>query len=290
MAQFGKGSAKRSKPSYFMVILGVSLVLFFLGMLGWIVINANKLGQTFRENIEVQVYVRENINPKDSAAIIQYVAAQPYVKSYEYVTKDLAKKRYLQDGNSDWASVLDKNPLPASINFKIKSDYASVDSLTKIQDDLAQNLSVSEVHYNKSLVMNLNSNISKISIVLLIVAVLTSLLVIFLIDNTIRLAMFSNRFLIKTMQMVGATRWFIAKPMDIRALINGAISGVIAVAGILAIIILTEKWIPEVRALRDYTLLSALFAAMILLGILISLGSTHRSVIKYLKMKLDDLY
>jgi cell division transport system permease protein len=180
--------------------------------------------------------------------------------------------------------------LPASINFKIKSDYASVDSLTKIQTDLSQNLSVSDVHYNKSLVMNLNNNISKISIVLLIIAVLTSILVIFLIDNTIRLAMFSNRFLIKTMQMVGATRWFIAKPMDIRALINGLISGLIAVAGILAIILLTERWIPEVRALRDYTLLSALFAAMILLGILISLGSTHRSVIKYLKMKLDDLY
>jgi cell division transport system permease protein len=290
MAQFGKGSAKRSKPSYFMVILGVSLVLFFLGMLGWIVINANKLGQTFRENIEVQVYVRENISPKDSVAVVQYVASQPYIKSYEYVSKDLAKKRYLQDGNSDWAAVLDKNPLPASINFKIKSDYASVDSLSKIQTDLSQNMSVSDVHYNKSLVMNLNNNISKISIVLLIIAVLTSILVIFLIDNTIRLAMFSNRFLIKTMQMVGATRWFIAKPMDIRALINGLISGLIAVAGIVAIILFTERWIPEVKALRDYSLLAALFVAMILLGILISLGSTHRSVIKYLKMKLDDLY
>ena len=240
MAQFGKGSAKRSKPSYFMVILGVSLVLFFLGMLGWIVINANKLGETFRENIEVQVYVRENISVKDSAAFVQYIAAQPYVKTYEYITKDIAKKRYLQDGNNDWGNVLDKNPLPASVNFKIKSDYASVDSLTKIQNDLAQNMSVSDVHYNKSLVMNLNSNISKISIILLIIAVVTSVLVIFLIDNTIRLAMFSNRFLIKTMQMVGATRWFIAKPMDIRALINGLISGLLAVGGILAIIILTE--------------------------------------------------
>ncbi len=290
MAQFGKGSAKRSKPSYFMVILGVSLVLFFLGMLGWIVINANKLGQTFRENIEVQVYVRENISAKDSAALVQYVASQPYIKSYEYITKDIAKKRYLQDGNTDWASVLDKNPLPASINFKIKSDYASVDSLAKIQADLSQNINVSDVHYNKSLVMNLNNNISKISLALLIVAILTSVLVIFLIDNTIRLAMFSNRFIIKTMQMVGATRWFIAKPMDIRALINGLISGLIAVAGILAIILLTERWIPEIRALRDYTLLGSLFFAMILLGVLISLGSTHRSVIKYLKMKLDDLY
>jgi cell division transport system permease protein len=290
MAQFGKGSAKRSKPSYFMVNLGVSLVLFFLGMLGWVVINAKKLGQISRENIEVQVYVRENITAKDSAAIIEYIASQPYTKSYEYVSKDLAKKRYLQDGNKDWGNVLDKNPLPASVNFKIKSDYASIDSLTKIQNDLSQNLSVSDVQYLKNLVASLDDNISKISIVLLIIAVLTSILVIFLIDNTIRLAMFSNRFLIKTMQMVGATRWFIAKPMDIRALINGLISGLIAVGGILAIIILSERGIPEIKALRDYTLLSLLFAAIILLGILISLGSTHRSVIKYLKMKLDDLY
>ncbi|HEY4877444.1 MAG TPA: permease-like cell division protein FtsX [Puia sp.] len=290
MAQFGKGSAKRSKPSYFMVILGVSLVLFFLGMLGWIVINANKLGQTFRENIEVQVYLRENINPKDSSAIIEYVASQPYTKSYEYVSKDLAKKRWMEDGNKDWGNFLEKNPLPASVNFKIKSDYASVDSLKKIQADLSQNVGVSDVHYPETLVTNLDDNIKKISIVLLIIAVLTSVLVIFLIDNTIRLAMFSNRFLIKTMQMVGATRWFIAKPMDIRALINGLISGLIAVGGILAIIVLSERWIPQMRALRDYTLLSILFVVIILLGILISLGSTHRSVIKYLKMKLDDLY
>jgi cell division transport system permease protein len=291
MAQLGKGSAKRSKPSYFMVILGVSLVLFFLGILGWIVINANKLGQTFRENIEVQVYVRESIMPNDSAALVQYIASQPYTRSYEYVTKDIAKKRYLQDGNSDWGSVLDKNPLPASINFKIKSDYASVDSLSVIQNVLSQNMAVSDVHYNKSLVMNLNNNISKVSIVLLVIAVIISVMVIFLIDNTIRLAMFSNRFLIKTMQMVGATRWFIAKPMDLRALFNGAVSGLIAVAGVLGVMGATEKWLlPEIRALRDYTMLGVLFAAMILLGILISLGSTHRSVIKYLKMKLDDLY
>src|SRR5215475_8346572 len=99
MVQNRKGSAKRSTPSYFMAIVGVSLVLFLLGILGWIIINANKLGEYFKENIEMNVYVRENVSPKDSAALVQYIAAQPYVKSYEYITKDLAKKRYLQDGN-----------------------------------------------------------------------------------------------------------------------------------------------------------------------------------------------
>ncbi|HTS43363.1 MAG TPA: permease-like cell division protein FtsX [Puia sp.] len=290
MAQFGKSFSKRSSPSYFMAIVGVSLILFLLGILGWIVINANKLGEYFKENIEMNVYVRENVSPKDSAELVQYIASQPYVKNYEYVTKDLAKQRYLEDGNKDWGALLDKNPLPASVNFKIRKDYVSPDSLTKIKADLSQNIAVSDVLYPQSLVTNLNNITNRISIILLAVIIVISILVIFLIDNTIRLAMFSNRFLIKTMQMVGATRWFIARPMDMRALINGAISGLVAVAGIIAVIVFAETQLPYLRALRDYTLLAALFFLIILLGIGISFASTHRSVVKYLKMKLDDLY
>ena len=290
MAQFGKGYAKRSTPSYFMAIVGVSVVLFLLGLLGWIVINANKLGQNFKENVEVQVYVRENVSAKDSAALVQYIAGQPYTKSYEYLTKELARKRWLSDGNSDFTAVLDKNPLPASLDFKIRSDYANPDSLSKIKADLISNIAVSEVQYNKALVSNLNNVLNEVSLVLLGVVIAISILVIILIDNTIRLAMFSNRFLIKTMQMVGATRGFIAKPMDVRALINGAISGLIAIAGIIGVIFISEKMIPEIRALRDLTLLSIMGVVIVLLGICISFISTHRSVLKYLKMKLDDLY
>jgi cell division transport system permease protein len=290
MAQFGKGYAKRSTPSYFMAIVGVSLVLFLLGLLGWIVINANKLGENFRENIKVQVYLREIVSPKDSAILVQYISAQPYTKSYEFLTKDLAKQRFMADGNSDWGNVLDKNPLPASVEFNIRSEYANPDSLTRIKADLIKNIAVEEVQYNQVLVSNLNNMIRRVSIILLGVALAISIAVIILIDNTIRLAMFSNRFLIKTMQMVGATRWFIAKPMDIRALINGAISGLIAIGGIAVVIFGTERWLPEIRALRDYTLLSGMFVVIVLLGICISFISTHRSVLKYLKMKLDDLY
>jgi len=290
MAQFGKGYAKRSTPSYFMAIVGVSVVLFLLGLLGWIVINANKLGQNFKENVEVQVYVRDQVTAKDSAILVQYIAGQPYTKSYEYLTKELARKRFISDGNNDWGTVLDKNPLPASVDFKIRSEYANPDSLNKIKADLVGNIAVESVQYNQALVSNLNNMIRKISFILLGVAIVISVLVIILIDNTIRLAMFSNRFLIKTMQMVGATRWFIAKPMDVRALINGAISGLIAIGGIIGVIFITERWLPEIRALRDYTLLSAMCVVIVLLGICISFISTHRSVLKYLKMKLDDLY
>ena len=290
MAQIGKGSAKRSQPSYFMSILGVSLVLFILGILGWIVINANKLGNYFKENIEVRAYLRETVSPRDSTALVYYLSNKPYVKTYAYVTKDMARQRFLADGNNDWKNVLDANPLQASIDFTLKNQYVDSATLANIKKDLEQNESVSDVQYPTSLVNTLNKNVSKIILILLSIAVVLCIVVIVLIDNTIKLAMFSNRFIIKTMQMVGATRGFIARPMDGRAIINGAISGLIALAGMAALVFLAENQLPELRAMRDLKWLGLLAAGIILLGILISLFSTHRSVIKYLRMKLDDLY
>jgi cell division transport system permease protein len=290
MAQSGKSSGKRGKPSYFMSILGVTLVLFLLGIIGWLVINANKLGNYFKENVEVGAYLRGDVNSKDSAALMDYISTKPYVRSIEFVTKEAAKRKYLGDGNEDWGKVLEENPLPSSINFKVKREYMNSDSLHIIQTDLQQQTYISEVRYPKALVDNLNKNIQRISAILLAVAVLLALVVIILIDNTIRLAMFSNRFLIKTMQMVGATRWFIAKPMNTRAIINGALSGIIAIAAVILVIIGAERVLPEMKAIHDNTTLVMLFAGLIILGICITLFSTHRSVLKYLKMKLDDLY
>ncbi|HEY8398201.1 MAG TPA: permease-like cell division protein FtsX, partial [Flavihumibacter sp.] len=271
MTQIGKSSAKRSQPSYFMSILGVSLVLFILGLLGWIVINANKLGQYFKENVEVRVYLKENISPKDSVELVQYIADKPYVREYTYVTKEDARKKFMADGNDDWKNILDANPLPASVDFTLRNEYVHSDSLAAIQVDLEQNIAVNDVQYPRALVDNLNENVKKISLVLLIIAIILCVVVIVLIDNTIRLAMYSNRFLIKTMQMVGATRGFIAKPMDVRAIINGAISGVIALAGIFAMIFFAEQQLPELRAMRDTNWLLMLGGGIILLGILISL-------------------
>ena len=290
MSQSGKASIKRGKPSYFMAILGVTLVLFLLGILGWLIINANKLGQHFKENVEVSVDIRGNLNPKDSIALVQYIASKPYVREYTYVTKEMAKKKYIGDGNEDWNKVLTENPLPNSIDFKLKIEYVNVDTLANIKKDLEQQTYVSEVRYQQALVDKLNKNIRRISVILLVIAVILSLVVIILIDNTIRLAMFSNRFLIKTMQMVGATRWFISKPMNIRAIINGAISGSIAVTAVFLLILIAENYIPEMQAIHDNGSLIMLFFGLIIMGICITVFSTHRSVLKYLRMKLDDLY
>ena len=290
MAQSSKSSGKRGKPSYFMSILGVTLVLFLLGIIGWLVINANKLGNTFKENVEVGAYLRGDVNPKDSAALMDYISAKPYVRSIEFVTKESAKKKYMGDGNENWDKVLDANPLPNSINFKVKQEYMNSDSLMAIQADLQQQTYVSDVEYPKALVDNLNKNIQRISVILLAVAILLALVVIILIDNTIRLAMFSNRFLIKTMQMVGATRSFIARPLNIRALINGLISSAIAILLLFTLIGWAESQFPQLKAIRDFKLTMILFLGLIILGVGISVYSTHRSVLKYLKMKLDDLY
>src|SRR5919107_1516989 len=182
MAQFGKATSQRGKPSYFMSILGVTLVLFLLGIIGWLVINAGKLGQYFRESVEVRAYLRTNVNPQDSTALMQYIGGLPYVREHVFVDKAKAKQTYLDEGNQDWAGVLDENPLPNSINFKLKNDYVQSDTLVNIEKEIEAHPLISDVQYPRELVSNLNSNIRRISLILLAVAVLLSIVVIILID------------------------------------------------------------------------------------------------------------
>lgn len=289
--QQSKGSMKRSKPSYIYSIVGVALVLFILGVLGWIFLNFQKVSNTLLENIQIHAWV-STTNKRSVDSLKSYVSVQPYVKSYEYVTKEKAKEIYNKDGNESWDKILNENPLPESMDFYAKAQYVEKDSLEKISADLLAKFPgvISEVQYPKDLVNTLNVRAKKIGLVLLIVAILLSAIVIISIDTTIRLAMFSNRFLIKTMQMVGATRGFIAKPMNMRAVLNGLISSFIAIAAIWAVITWAESYIPDMKALRDPMIYFILFGSIILIGVGISLFSTHRSVMKYLKMKLDDLY
>ena len=210
----------------------------------------------------------------------------------EYVTKEKAREIYNKDGNESWEKILTENPLPESIDFFAKAEYVNKDSLEMISQSLAARFptAISEIQYPKDLVVTITDRARKIGIALLIIAILLSTVVMISIDSTIRLAMFSNRFLIKTMQMVGATRGFIARPMNLRAIINGLISSAIAIAAIWAVIIWLETYIPDMVALRDPRNYLILFGSIILIGVGISVYSTHRSVMKYLKMKLDELY
>jgi len=291
MAQFGKSSSKRSKASYVYSIIGVSLILFLLGVMGWIFLNFRQVGTSFKEDIRISAYLR-TMNKDTIAQIQQFVATKPYAKKVEYIDKEKAKALWNKDGNEDWDKILDYNPLPESIDFYANADYLDKDSLQKINNQLLGAFpdQISDITYPQTLVNTVNEKTKTFGVAFLVVAVILCIIVIVIIDNTIRLAMFSNRFLIKTMQMVGATRQFITKPMDIRAVINGLISSGIAILLLFLLIQWAENWIPQLKAIHDMQLNLLLFGGMLVIGVGISLISTHRSVVKYLKLKLDDLY
>ncbi len=274
-----------------MAILGVSIVLFFVGIFGWVLINASHYIDQLKEEVQVQVYIRNNVPQGDIDSLKNWLNKQPFTKNVEYIDKEKAKQRWLASGEDDFSELIEENPLPASIDFYTSSRFVEKDSLIKIKKDLlARSMIVQSVNYPASLVEKMGPTMQWILLGLVALAVLFSVLSIILIDNTIRLSMYSNRFLIKTMQMVGATRGFISKPMNIRAVINGAIAAIISIALIYAIIVLFENYLPYLKDLRDNDMLLILFGFLLVLGIGISYMSTHRSVIKYLKMSLDDLY
>ena len=248
-------------------------------------------GNVLKEDIRFSAYLRTQ-NKDSIAGIQQFITSQPFAKNVEYVNKEKAKEIWNKENNEDWSKIIDYNPLPESIDFYAKAAYVNKDSLAKISALLLSQYQnqLTEIQYPQSLVNSLNEKASTIGLIFLVIAGVLCFIVILSIDNTIRLAMFSNRFLIKTMQMVGATRGFITKPMNIKAIINGLISAGIAIAILFGIMKWAEIQFPMLKVMNNPDLMFVLFAALIILGVGISLYSTHRSVIKYLKMKLDDLY
>ncbi len=291
MASTGTSALKRSKPNYIYSIVGVAIVLFIMGIMGWLFLNLQSIGDSFKEDIRISVYVRtadKNIVGK----IQQFIASQPYAKNVEYINKEKAKAIWNKENNEDWAKILEANPLPESIDFFAKADYVNTDSLTKITGAIENTFSkdVADIQYPKSLVTNLNERASKIGVIFLVMSIILCIIVIISIDNTIRLAMYSNRFLIKTMQMVGATRNFISKPLLIRALLNGLISAFVAIFLLFGLIEWATSQFPQIGMLQGISNSLILFGGLILLGVGISVFSTYRSVLKYLKMKLDELY
>ncbi len=292
MAQISRSAARRGKPSYFMAVLGVTIVLFFVGIFGWIFLSASSYITALKEDVRVNVWLQKNAQQKDIDSLQAYIASRPYTKAIRYVDKETAKQEYIASGEKDFSPVLgNENPLPPSIEFNLKADYVNQDTLARIKTEMLQRVMVVEsVTYPEAVLAKMGQTVRLIMIGLISLAAIFSILSIILIDNTIRLAMYSNRFLIKTMQMVGATRGFISRPMNIRAIVNGTLSALIAMALIFGLIRIFENFLPYLRELRDTRKLTVLFVMLLILGIGITLLSTYRSVSKYLRMKLDELY
>ncbi len=283
-------TGKKAKPTYFNAILGVALVLFLLGVLGWLLINGRALSRAFKEDLEISVDFHDNTTDANINKMQSILDKQPFVRHTRIITKEEAVKMENQVEGTNVIDFLGYNPLFTSIALKMHEEYVNKDSLDKINKLILQTNEVRDVTWPNVVVEQMTSNFRKIGIILGGISVVLLIVVIFLIDNTVRLAMFSNRFLIKTMQMVGATRSFITRPFDVRAFLNGLISGLLAVLALWMVISFATKQLPVLSLLNDPVLLASLMIGMILLGIIISLVSTHRSVVKYLKMHVDDLY
>lgn len=291
MAGTNSASLKRSKPNYIYSIIGVAIVLFIMGIMGWLFLNLRTIGDHFKEDIRISVYLKST--DKNTIGKLQaFIAGQPYAKNVEYVNKEKAKAIWNAENSEDWAKILDVNPLPESVDFFAKAEYVNPDSLSNITAKIGAQFKndIADIQYPKSLVSSLNERADKLGIIFLVMSIILCVIVIISIDNTIRLAMFSNRFLIKTMQMVGATRSFISKPLVIRALINGLISAGIALVVLFGLIQWTAAQFPQIQTLQGMGNNLVLFFGLIVVGVGISVLSTYRSVVKYLKMKLDELY
>ena len=291
MAVTGSTSLKRSKPNYIYSVIGVAIVLFIMGIMGWLFLNLHSIGDNFKEDIRISVYLRTS-DKNAIGKIQQYIASQDYAKNVEYVNKEKAKAIWNKENNEEWAKILDVNPLPESVDFFAKADYVNPDSLANISTTIENTFKneVADIQYPKSLVTNLNERATKVGVIFIVMSIILCIIVIISIDNTIRLAMYSNRFLIKTMQMVGATRSFISKPLVIRALINGLTSAFISIVLLFGLIQWAGSQFPQIRTIQGAGNDLLLFGGIVFMGVSISVFSTYRSVLKYLKMKLDDLY
>jgi len=281
MAGTNSASLKRSKPNYIYSIIGVAIVLFIMGIMGWLFLNLRTIGDHFKEDIRISVYLKST--DKNTIGKLQaYIAGQPYAKNVEYVNKEKAKAIWNAENSEDWAKILDVNPLPESVDFFAKAEYVNPDSLSNLTAKIGAEFKndIADIQYPKSLVSSLNERADKLGIIFLVMSIILCVIVIISIDNTIRLAMFSNRFLIKTMQMVGATRSFISKPLVIRALINGLISAGIALIVLFGLIQWTAAQFPQIQTLQGMGNNLVLFFGLIVVGVGISVISTYRSVVK----------
>lgn len=280
----------RLLSAYFTTIVSISFVLFLLGFVGLLVLNANRLSDYVKENIGFTVCLKDNVKETDIIRLQKELDATEYIKSTEYIPKDRAAREFSEDLGEDFVSFLDYNPLLASIEVKLYANYANPDSIVAIESSLQNFPQVKEIYYQRNLVDLVNKNIKKISFYILIFSALLFFVSVVLINNTIRLSIYSKRFIINTMQLVGATNSFIRQPLLLKSMVQGIVGGVIAIFLLLGIINFAQGEFSGVINFNEYEMLTLLFLSVIVIGILISGGSALFAINKYLRMKADDLY
>lgn len=289
-SSFDKFQKRRLLSSYFSVVLSVFLVLFLLGILGFFIINSKKLADNFREEIAMTVFFKNDANDSILKAFGKELKAAPFTKSSVYVSKEAAAKQHTDIIGEDFMTFLGTNPLQNSYDIHLKADYVVKDSISKIEGQLRKNKMVADIVYDKQLVNLVNDNIKKVSMWILIISVFLTVIAVLLINSSLRLSIYSHRFIIKTMQMVGATKSFIRKPFVMRSVKLGMIGGGLAIFALIVVLVYLQTNFPDLGILDDQLLVAFVLLFVFGIGVLITWISTYFATQRFLNLRTDDLY
>ena len=285
-------SNRRVAGSYAMSMMSITLVLFLLGAFAIFMMHARKLSNHVKENIGFEIVMNSAVTPANIMLLQKELDAMPAVKSTEYITKEEAIEHLSEDLGEDFLQWLgnEENPLLPSIDVRFHANYANSDSIAVVEAMILENADVKEVYYQKSLVDLINRNLRKIAIVLMAISLILLLIAIALIRNTIRLSIYSKRFLVRSMQLVGATESFIRRPFLRQGVSQGFFGGLLADLFLFVILYLVSKRIPYLDLIQDTTVLVSIFVGIVVLGMLLAWLSTRSALNKFLKADLDKLY
>ncbi len=289
-SSFDKYQKRKLISSYFSVILSIALVLFLLGLLGLLVLNAKKVADHFKEQVTVTIYLKDTAKEIERKQLEKSLAMADYVKSTIYVSKEQAAESMKAENGEDFMEFLGYNPLQNSIDVNLKADFVTSEHLEDISKEALTKNFVDEVSYDNDLVNLMNNNVKKISLWVLILSSIFTLIAVLLINSSIRLAVYAKRFTIKTMQMVGATKRFIRKPFIWSSVRLGIIGAILALTGMGIVLYYINRTFPELNFLSAPILIVLLFLIIFLLGIIITWISTFFATQRFLNLKTDQIY
>ncbi|MGB1041993.1 MAG: cell division protein FtsX [Tenacibaculum sp.] len=287
---FDSFQKRRLQSSYVSVVVSIALVLFMIGILGLVLLKSTKVANHFKEKVVMTLFLKDNITQKQTTDFKEFLKKENYTKKVVYITKTEAAKAYKEDLGEDFLKFLGDNPLKNGIDIYLKAAFVTPEEMTKIATSFNKNKLVAEVNYDKPLVKLLTENIQKISFWLLVLSGFFSLVAIILINSSIRLSIYSKRFNIKTMQMVGATKSFIRKPFIWQSIKLGLVGAFIALCGIAVVIYYLNKYIPTLELLSDYISLSYVGGGVLFVSFFITWISTFFATQRFLNLQTNDLY
>ena len=287
---FDRFQRRKLITSYFSVTLSISLVLFLLGILGLLVLNTQKLADHFKEQITVTVFLKDSAKQVEIDQLEKRLAMAEYTKATQFVSKEEAAEIHSSEIGENFIDFLGYNPLRNSIDLQLNADYVDSEQIASIAEELNTLAYVEEVSYDQPLIALLTENVKRVSLWILVASAAFTLIAVLLINSSIRLSIYSKRFIIKTMQMVGATKRFIRRPFIWTNIKLGMLGAVIALGGIGIVLYYFDQNLPELNLTQDFLMLGILFAGVFVLGIIISLISTFFATQRFLNLRTDDLY